>query len=232
MSTGRRRLIAKTRPSRASSMSTDSYLDCKPQKPKSEALTANINEDHPSSRTVSYANVLKGPQSPKAESLAGDIDNEPQSPKTASLSGDANDEPQSPQPPERPANSTSFRLLNNQSSKRHDNPWIGTLQYRVSALVNSIEIAQANALPFGNHANLREPLPFVMDPKVAALLVRSNMYLVAEWIIELQMKGASQFDGLEDIVEYLRFFGEHWSVGNHLPLLLQMIQRLMSHLVG
>lgn len=99
-------------------------------------------------------------------------------------------------------------------------------------MVNSIKIAQANALPFGNHANLREPLPFVMDRKIAALLVQSNMCLVAEWIIELQMNGVSQFDVLEDIVKHLYFFGDHWSVENNRPLLLQMIQRLISHLVG
>ncbi|KIL85739.1 hypothetical protein FAVG1_11234 [Fusarium avenaceum] len=232
MSTGWPPLGAGTRPSRVSSMSIDSNVDCESPKPKCEALPANTNEDRQSSRPMSYADVLKGPQSPKAESPAGDIDNESQSSKTASLSGDSDDEPQSPQPPERPANSIPFRLLHPQSSRRHNNPWIGTLQYRVSALVNSIEIAQANSLPFGNHADLREPLPSVMDRNLAALLVRSNMSSVAEWIIELQMNGVSQFDGLEDMIKHLNFFGDHWRVENHVPLLLQMIQRLISHLVG
>jgi hypothetical protein len=119
--------------------------------------------------TVSYADALRGPQSPKAGSLAVDIANEHRSSKNASVSRDANDEPQSPQPPKRSANSISFRPRNHSPSRRHINPWITTLQYRVSALVDSIEIAQANALPFRNHADLGEPLPFVMDMEIFSI---------------------------------------------------------------
>jgi hypothetical protein len=275
-------------------MSTDSHSDCEDQNPKHETLSANIHEDH-QLRTLSYADALKGPQSPKAKPLPRDIDNEsqssktasvsrdakdePQSPKakplprdidnenesqsskTASVSGDARDakdqepqspkakplpgdidnesqsskttsvsrgtkdEPQSPQSPKRSANVISFH------SRRHINPWIATLQYRVSALVYSIEIAQANALPFRNHADLGEPLPFVMDRNFSALLVRSNMRLVAEWIRELQMKGLSVCVELEGIVNRLYFFSRAWSLRNHDCILLWRIQLLVSDLV-
>jgi hypothetical protein len=238
-------------------MSTDSYSDCEDQNPKHETLSANIHEDH-QPRTLSYADALKGPQSPKAKPLPRDIDSESQSSKTASVSRDAKDqepqspkakplpgdidnesqsskttsvsrgtkdEPQSPQSPKRSANVISFH------SRRHINPRIATLQYRVSALVYSIEIAQANALPFRNHADLGEPLPFVMDRNFSTLLVRSNMRLVAEWIRELQMKGLSVCVELEGIVNRLYFFSRAWSLRNHDCILLWRIQLLVSDLV-